>query len=217
MSHILHNKCSHAIPHTDVLIGPKNQNLRIFIRRGIKATNNERISNLVSEFKSNNIWPLFGKKLVKDWILPVFDHFFPKRGSNVRLEFWDQIWNPLTICSLYDRFLSKFSNLLFSPIVILKFWMAHVVNFFEFKIFKVRFGISITKDTWMGGIAIALPETNVITTWPNVLTANSTAMLTDVLRVVQFQVFHELDKPLPGECQPRIQLLLFSYGRTGEP
>ena len=36
--------------------------------------------------------------------------------------------------------------------------MARAVNFFEFEIFDVRFGISVPKVLKMGGVAIALPK-----------------------------------------------------------
>ena len=48
------------------------------------------------------------KKTVKNWQDLVFDHFWPKRGSCL-FKFWDQIWNPLVICRLYDPFLLKIS------------------------------------------------------------------------------------------------------------
>ena len=53
--------------------------------------------------------------MVKKRILPVFDRFLPQKGPNIiRFGFWDQIWNPLVICSLYDRVLLTFSKLDFS-------------------------------------------------------------------------------------------------------
>ena len=63
-------------------------------------------TNLVSEFKSDNIWSLFGKKkrseLAKLPVLLALGRFFlPKRGSKViRFKFWDQIWNHITIPQL---------------------------------------------------------------------------------------------------------------------
>ena len=63
------------------------------------------------KFKSNDIWPHFGEKTVENRQNPVFDHFFCQKGSNVnQYRFWDQIWNLLVICGLYDPFLLKLSN-----------------------------------------------------------------------------------------------------------
>ena len=63
-----------------------------------------------------------------------------------------------------------------APIVILKFQMARAVNFFEFEIFDVRFGISVQKDIKIGGVAIALPKKMVITTRPTIATARGTKL-----------------------------------------
>ena len=117
--------------------------------------------------------PFLAKKRSKTGKVPFSTDFLAKRGSNaVRFKFWDQIWNPLVISSLYDTFLLKLSYFEFlSPIVIEKLQMARAVNFFfEFEIFDARFGINVPKDIKMGGVAIALTKI-LLTTRPTVATA----------------------------------------------
>ena len=122
--------------------------------------------------------PLFGPKTIENWKNPVFDRFWPKRGSHaVWFKFWDQIWNPLVIPSLYDLTLLKLSNseFLFPPC------NRKISNgpcdqfFFEFEIFDVRFGISVPKDIKMNGVAIALTKM-VLTTRLTVATARGTKL-----------------------------------------
>ena len=68
----------------------------------------ERTPNLASEFKSDNIWPLFWPKTVESWqntrfSLFCFTVFLAEKGSYVILfEFWGQIWNPLIILHILD-------------------------------------------------------------------------------------------------------------------
>ena len=49
--------------------------------------NNERIPNLVSKFRSDNIWPTFWpknrQKLAKSDTLPVFDSFFGQKEGQM--------------------------------------------------------------------------------------------------------------------------------------
>ena len=88
----------------------------------------ERIPNMVSELKLDNIWPHFWpkncRKLAKYPTLSVFDRFWPNMGSNViQFQCWDQIWNPLIKAHLFDPKMKGLLILFWPPIVILKFWL----------------------------------------------------------------------------------------------
>ena len=105
--------------------------------------------------------PLLGQKSVENGILPPLIVFWPKRCSNVVwFNFWDQIWNPLVLSSLYDLFLLKLSNFeLLVPHCNAKNFKWPVRSIFlGFEFFDVRFGISVQKDIKLGSVAIALPE-----------------------------------------------------------
>ena len=59
-----------AISNFEIVNGTsKIQNVQIWILQmgARKLRNDERIPNLVSEFKSDNIWPPFWQKTVKHW------------------------------------------------------------------------------------------------------------------------------------------------------
>ena len=82
----------------------------------IYAVNDERIPNAVSNLNRTTFHPIFGQKVAQKWSKTGYCRFstvfWPRRGRNVvRFRFWDQIWNPLVTCSLYNPFLLKFSNL----------------------------------------------------------------------------------------------------------
>ena len=96
----------------EILWGPKNKVFN-FVNFGVRnmSSQDERISNLVSKLKSDNIWPRLWRKNGRHLanlnlaILRVFDRFrqifLPKTGSNVvRSKFWDQIWNLLILAHL---------------------------------------------------------------------------------------------------------------------
>ena len=77
--------------------------------------NDERIPNLASKFKSDNIWPSFWPKAVENRINRVCCQFstifWTKRVSNViRFELWGQIWNPFIILHLLGPYLIWFSH-----------------------------------------------------------------------------------------------------------
>ena len=98
----------------------KNQKLNIMSNVGLLYKNDDRISNLASELKLDNILPLFSQKLSEIGLIRYFANFrqlFVNNGSNViRFEFWGQIWNLLVS-----------SHIIISPIChnfqILIFWL----------------------------------------------------------------------------------------------
>ena len=79
----------------------------------IKIRLDERITNLVSKFKSDNIWPLFGQrnggKLVKSGVLPVFD-FVGQKGSQMLSDLSSETigFLPIPGCSVIVPVAMKF-------------------------------------------------------------------------------------------------------------
>ena len=65
--------------------------------------NDERIPNLASEFKSDNIWPIFGQKMSKSAIIGYFAnfrHFLAKKGVAYLRPLFDMtciliFWTPM--------------------------------------------------------------------------------------------------------------------------
>ena len=118
-----------------------------------KLRKDERIPNLASEFKSDNIWPPFGQKSRKLAIFTislVFDRLLAKKGLNViRRKFWDQIWNPLIIPQLSNPIWNDLHILTFRlPIAFHfknDFWARSNRNFSTKRIIPCY---SAWKDTW---------------------------------------------------------------------
>ena len=84
--------------------------------KSYEMQNDERIPNMTSKFKSDNIWPSFlPPKNVEKRLNRVFCQFsmffWTKWGSNIiKFEFWGQIWDPLIILHLLGPHLIWFSH-----------------------------------------------------------------------------------------------------------
>ena len=113
-------------------------------------------------------WPKNDKKWSKTGFCPFSAISGPKRGSNVvRFKFWDQIWNPLVICSLYDQLLklSKFDFLV--PHCNFKTSYGACGQFFRIRNFRCQAGNQRPKRYQNGWCSHCIAEKMVITTWPN--------------------------------------------------
>ena len=88
-----------------LLWGPKIKFSILFHFFVKKMCLDERTTILASEFKSDNIWPLFGQKVFEN--RQHFTSFRPlsgQRGSNaIQFEFWDQIWNAVIKVHIFDH------------------------------------------------------------------------------------------------------------------
>ena len=106
---------------------------KIYQKGVYNMQNDERIPNMASKLKSDDIGPPFWPKTVWRWLNRVFwcfRHFFAKKRSNViRFEFWGHILNPLIILHIIDPILYMFHIFLFD--IIFQILKSHVWSIFS--------------------------------------------------------------------------------------